>query len=186
MDALAAGLTLYPWVWAALFFATLGALLICIARLRQKNTMDAARQEESNAASEKNIILSFLIDQFDKTKRLTENLYFRHDEIDKHACSLRSAYLKIEEKSLKNYSDQRSYHLAINKALVKLLTIIRNDVKRAENEVISDKSLHEAVEGSTLSPAEKHELKAKIEEFCIQLKSGAISAEQRKKRYKSK
>lgn len=185
MDAFVVALTNYPWVWAALFFATLGALLICLARLRHQRNLTGTAEEKSTAASEKNAVLNFLIEQFDKTKRLTDNLYFRHEEIDRHACSLRSAYLKIEEKSLKNYADQKSYHLAINKALVKLLNIIRNDTKRAaESEAISDRSLHDAVEGSKLSPQEKSELRVRIEEFCDQLKSGAIGLEHRKNRYK--
>ncbi|HMW70305.1 MAG TPA: hypothetical protein PKD17_00705 [Cellvibrionaceae bacterium] len=178
----------YPWVWAILFLATLGVLLICLAKLRQQQK-DLAEAKHANSISseeqDKNIVLAFLVDQFDRTKRLNDNVYFRHDELDRHACSLRSAYLKIEEKSLKNNADHRRYHLAINKSLVKLLKIIRDDaIKTIDVEGVSDRSLHEALDGSKLSAQEKSELLNQIEEFCEQLKSGAIGVEFRKKRYK--
>jgi len=177
----------YPWVWAALFLAALGALFICLAKLRQQQRELAQAKQNSSVSSEeydKNVILGFLVEQFDRTKRLNDNFYFRHDEIDRHACSLRSAYLKIEEKSLKNNADHRGYHLAINKSLVKLLKIIRDDaVKATEHEGVSDRSLHEALDGSKLLPQEKNELQNQIEEFCEQLKSGAIGVELRRKRY---
>lgn len=187
MQSLMAVLMSYPWVWASLFLATCGVLLICLAKLRQqqKELAQAKHSGLSVEEQEKNIILNFLVEQFDKTKRLNDNVYFRHDELDRHACSLRSAYLKIEEKSLLNNADHRSYHLAINKSLVKLLKIIRDDaVKAIEVEGFSDHSLHEALEGSKLSPQEKSELLDQIEAFCEQLKSGAIGVEFRKKRYK--
>lgn len=56
--------------------------------------------------------------------------------------------------------------------------------KTAETEGLSDRSLHDALEGSKLSPDEKSELLGQIEEFCEQLKSGAIGVEYRKRRYK--
>lgn len=162
--------------------------MICLAKMRQQQKdMAQAKHPSSMSAQEqeKNIILRFLLEQFDKTKRLNDNVYFRHDELDRHACSLRSAYLKIEEKSLLNNADHRSYHLAINKSLVKLLNIIRADaIKAIEVEGVSDHSLQEALDGSKLSPQDKSDLLNQIEEFCEQLKSGAIGVEHRKKRYK--
>lgn len=132
MQALIMVLMSYPWVWAGLFFATLGALLICLAKMRQlQKSADETQADVSSVEErEKNTVLEFLVEQFDRTKRLNDNVYFRHDELDRHACSLRSAYLKIEEKNLKNHIDHKSYHLSINKSLVKLLKIIRGDAKK--------------------------------------------------------
>ncbi|RZA09035.1 MAG: hypothetical protein EOO68_01305 [Moraxellaceae bacterium] len=187
MDALISTLTDYTWLWAGLFFATLGALFICLAKLYrlQKATPPPPLDEESHEARDKNIVLNFLVEQFEKTKRLTDNVYFRHDHIDRHACSLRSAYLKIEEKSLKNHADTKAYHLSINKSLVKLLRIIRDDAKKsAENEAVSDRTLIDALQRSTMSAQEKTQLRAQIEEFCAQLKSGTLGADYKKSRYK--
>lgn len=187
MQSLWAVLTTYPWLWASLFLATTGILVICLAKqhLRDKQTHPTTNSSLSPEEQDRAIILNFLVEQFDKTKRLQDNVYFRHDELDRHACSLRSAYLKIEEKSLLNHTDHRNYHLAINKSLVKLLKIIRDDaVKAIDQEGLSDHSLHEALDGSTLSAQEKSDLLDEIETFCEQLKSGAIGVEYRKKRYK--
>jgi hypothetical protein len=187
MDALISTLMGYTWLWAGLFFAVLGALFICLAKLYrlQKATPAPPLDEESHEARDKNIVLNFLVEQFEKTKRLTDNVYFRHDHVDRHACSLRSAYLKIEEKSLKNHADTKAYHLSINKSLVKLLRIIRDDAKKsAENEAVSDRTLIDALQRSTMSAQEKTQLRAQIEEFCAQLKSGNLGADYKKSRYK--
>ncbi|HEY6530343.1 MAG TPA: hypothetical protein VIZ65_16770 [Cellvibrionaceae bacterium] len=186
MDELISNLFGYTWLWAVLFFATLGVLLICIAKLRLLQKAAAPPvNEESNEARDKNAVLNFLVEQFEKTKRLTDNVYFRHEQIDRHACSLRSAYLKIEEKSLKNHIDAKAYHLSINKSLVKLLRIIRDDAKKSvEHDAVSDKTLIDALHSSTLSATEKTQLRTQIEQFCTQLKTGAVGAEYKKNRYK--
>ena len=61
MQSLWAVLTTYPWLWASLFLATTGILVICLAKqhLRDKQTHPATNSSLSPEEQDRAIILNF-------------------------------------------------------------------------------------------------------------------------------
>lgn len=165
----------FVWGWPGLFFCAIIALAVCLKKIKQLRAASTEiKPAPGKEKSQREQVLNFLAEQYDKNKRLTEGEYFRHKDFDRQACQLRGVYLKIEEKNLQHYQDQKSYHLSINKALVKLAKKIRAEPKEPAPSEQASATQSLSDEPAAAQAGKSVLLHKQIEDFCQQAKTGSL------------
>jgi hypothetical protein len=169
-----------------LLLALVGLLSIALVAL---SVWAYRLQQQANTSKpeidKKNIVVNFLSEQFTKTKKLQDAKFFHYQALNKRACTLRSAYLKIEEKCLDSQPNSKEYHIAINRRLTQLLHILDEDHQHQhpheQQQELAD-TLHSGVDRLAVAGHSKAEISHSIEALLREIKSGHIDEATRKRK----